>query len=480
VDINREVETKLSVPEAFVMPPLVDVKGIDHVAVRRLRLKAVYVDSEDLRLARAGTTLRHRTGEGKPIWTLKLANSSVLGLDRLELSVPGPGTRIPAGLVDLLTARLRGAPLVPTVELRTHRTSALLFDSEGSPLVDVVDDRVEVVRDGHVVTAWRELEVEQHGDDGTVAQRVVKALQTAGARIGDQTPKAIRALGHLEGPDLPAVLPVRAKDPAGDLVRRSLAAGLAGLVEHDVGVRRGTEDAVHQLRVSCRRLRSDLRSFRSLLPDPRAEGLRAELSWLAGSFGDARDTEVLRERLRTTAAVDPLCPLDLTAVDAVLATQEEQAVGRALEALRSVRYLAILQLLHDLASGPELADRAAEPCEKVFPPLVAKAWKQLLKQTKGLALLSPDDDWHQARILAKRARYTAETAQEALGKVPRAKAAKAVQTSLGLHQDAVITADRCLALAATHPELAVTCARLAERERAHVRTAREAFLVTSA
>ncbi len=478
MDINREVEIKLSVPEAFVVPPLVDVKGIDHVAVRRLRLKAVYVDTEDHRLARAGTTLRHRTGEGKPTWTLKLASSSVHGLDRLELSLPGPGTRRPPEFDDLLTARLRGAPLRQAVELRTQRASTLVFDPEGTALVEMVDDLVQVVRDGHVVIAWRELEVEQLGDDGTVAERVVKALRAAGARVGDQTPKAVRALGHLGDPDLPAVARVGPDDPAGELVKRSLAVGIAGLAEHDLGVRRGTDDAVHQLRVSCRRLRSDLRSFRSLLPDPRAEALREELSWLAGSFGDARDTEVLRERLRDTAAEDPLSPLDLTAVDALLAAEEEQAVGRALGALRSVRYLAILQLLHDLATSPEFAAGAADPCSKVLPPLVAKARKQLTKQAHRLTLLAQDDHWHRARILAKRARYIAETAQEALGTLPEAKAAKAVQTSLGLHQDAVITAERCLALAAAHPELAVTCARLAERERTHVRTAREAFLVT--
>ena len=53
-----------------------------------------------------------------------------------------------------------------------------------------------------------------------------------------------------------------------------LAAERAALVAHDLGVRRGLGDAVHQMRVSCRRLRSDLRTFRVLLEDPRIDSVR--------------------------------------------------------------------------------------------------------------------------------------------------------------------------------------------------------------
>ena len=480
---SREVETKLTVPNGFVMPHLVEVRGVDRVAVRLLRLRATYYDTEDLRLARGGTTLRYRTGEGRPGWTLKLGSVAVVGLDREELTVHGPAATVPAELRELLTARSRGARLQKVARLRTRRTSSLLYDADGKELLEVVEDEVEVLQGTAVVTAWRELEVERRPGGERVAVRVLTLLGESGARAGDQTPKAVRALGPraAEPPDLPRSRPVRRKDPAADLVRRSLADGLSLLVAHDAGVRRGLEDAVHQVRVTCRRVRSDLRTFRSLFDDPRVEELRSELAWLAGSFGAARDLEVLRARVRSTAAQDPRSPLDATEVDVLLAAQEYVAVQRALDALRSPRYLALLQLLHDVAAAPRLGPLAEERCVDVLPGLVDGAWAHLRKRARRLGPEDPDADWHRARILAKRARYAAEAARLALGAdaAKVAKAAKKAQTLLGEHQDAAVAADRVLVLAEAHPadhRLAVTCGRLAERERANVAAARLEFL----
>lgn len=475
VQTDREIETKLTVPEGFEVPPLGSVKGVDSAAVRTLRLKATYYDTADLRLARAGTTLRHRTGEGRPRWTLKV--ESVSGAGRDELSVPGPGTTVPVALQDLLTAQLRGATLQKVVELRTRRTSSLLFDTEGREVAEVVDD---------VVTSsggegWRELEVEQRPGGGKLAGRLVVLLEKAGATAGSQASKAVRALGPAAtaAPDLPDPGVVRRKDPASALVRWSLRDALRLIVEHDLGVRRDLADAVHQMRVSCRRLRSDLRTFRTLLDEPRAERLREELAWLADSFGGARDLEVLRERLRRTAGRVP--PLDVTEIDALLAAREQVAVAAALEALQSTRYLLLLQLLHDVASDPGVTELASQPCDVVLPELVERSWKHVQKRAKRLHVDDHDHLWHRARILAKRARYAAESAEVALGKEVRGQvqAAKHLQTVLGEHQDAAIAEQAMLDLADAHPadhRLAVLCGRLAERERQHVLAVRRDYL----
>ena len=68
-----ERELKLVVDAAFApsLPPVgTEVTGFEELP--SLDLRATYYDTPDLRLARYGITLRNRTGEAAPLWTLKL------------------------------------------------------------------------------------------------------------------------------------------------------------------------------------------------------------------------------------------------------------------------------------------------------------------------------------------------------------------------------------------------------------------------
>jgi hypothetical protein len=64
-----EPEAKLSVPADFLLPDLGRlIPGTVAKALPELHLDAVHYDTGDLRLARAGITVRHRTGEHAPAW----------------------------------------------------------------------------------------------------------------------------------------------------------------------------------------------------------------------------------------------------------------------------------------------------------------------------------------------------------------------------------------------------------------------------
>jgi len=248
-------------------------------------------------------------------------------------------------------------------------------------------------------------------------------------------------------------------------------------------VRRHAPDAVHQMRVACRRLRSDLRTFAPLVDPDWAGGLRDELKWLGGSLGAARDLEVQRERIARAAQADPVAPVDAPAVgriDAVLADREKHALAEVEAALAADRYAQLLERVVEAARHPALRPEADLPAEKVLTPLVAKAWRKLERAVKKLQPYGPDHDWHEVRIKAKRARYAAEAAAPALGSAAKwlGSAASSLQDLLGDHQDAVVAADTLLGIAAEHPDdlqLAVTCGRLVERERADVRRVRAEF-----
>ncbi|MEV0152116.1 CYTH and CHAD domain-containing protein [Micromonospora sp. NPDC050686] len=490
-----EEERKYAVPDDFVLPDLSGVApaGGTVVAAAPVTLVAGYLDTADLRLARSGASLRHRAGD-EPPWTVKLPTDSP-GL-RHEISRPGPAGDPPAELAGLVTVFARGAPLAPAVTVRTERHAYEVRDADGRVLAELVDDRVTVLDPaGRSTDAFRELEVERKGGDRALLDRIGAVLTGAGARGGEFVPKHVRALGEAARgePDLvpPAELP--AKPTAGAVVTEAIRDDVARLLAHDPLVRLrapvGDDDtAVHQMRVGCRRLRSDLRTFRPLLRPGWARPLRAELKWLAEVLGPARDVEVLRDRLRRTAAADPTCPVDPAAVDrldAALAGRQETALAAVDEALRSPRYLALVDALVLAARAPRLTRRADRPARRVLPRLVARPWRKLAGGAAdggaaALDPLGPDERWHAVRKRAKQARYAAGAATPVVGRDARrlAKALARIQDLLGEHQDAAVAARTWAELAGQHPDdhrLAVEAGRLLERERQTVRRARAEF-----
>ena len=115
-------------------------------------------------------------------------------------------------------------------------------------------------------------------------------------------------------------------DPAGLVIREALERGLDRIRANEPGVRQGDVEGVHRLRTTTRRLRSELRLFRGLVDDGWAEGLEAELKWLARGLGDVRDLDVLQVRLQATSG-------ELSdALAALFATLQgrRDAAGRAL------------------------------------------------------------------------------------------------------------------------------------------------------
>jgi CHAD domain-containing protein len=490
-----EEERKYLADPTFRLPDLTGAltEGGEVVAQPRVTLTATYYDTDDLRLARAGVSLRHRRGDAKP-WTVKLPADHP-GV-RHEISRSGRAGTAPTALVALVAAWARGRTLRPATVVRTVRTAYDLRAADGTVLAEVADDEVSVLDGRDVRATFREIEVERKAGDRTLLDRVGDVLTEAGATIGDFIPKHVRALGAAATapPDLtpPAHLPP--KPSAGDVVTEAIRRGAERIFAHDPLVRLGAathddDTAVHQMRVGCRRLRSDLRTFAPLLAGDWVEHLREELRWFAGVLGGARDAEVLRERLHRTAATDPLSPPDPTAVaaiDAALVARHERALDEVAAAMRSARYFALLDALVDTARAPRLAPQAGQPATKLLPRLVARPWRRLAFGAKGvggatdLDPTAPDGAWHAVRINGKKARYAVDAVATVIdGEAPGlAKALANVQTLLGDHQDAAVAAQTWVDIARQQPgdhALAVTAGRLFERERAAVREARAGF-----
>ncbi len=463
---HREVERKLRVHALFRMPVLVGqvpglagttvdtgIARVDHSPT--VQMRAVYHDTEDLRLIRWGVTLRRREGGSDEGWHLKLpvegAGEGVRDEMRLPLAAGEVGN-VPSAIRDVVTALARRNPLVPVATLQTARTAHVLFDADGTAVAELVDDVVSIM-DGDVVAGrFRELEVEALTGDATVLDPVVDLLLAHGAMPGTSS-KAGSALGPAAKgpPDVPEPVPATPDDPAGDAVHAHLLTHVRRFLLQDVRVRRDLPDSVHQMRVAARRLRSGLRVFSPLVEDEWSRHLRDELGWAASELGLSRDSEVLLARLDEHA--DELEQQDAARIhehiDPVMRRKVEQGRQEALEALRSERHLSLLDALVDAANHPRLAPAAAAPARDALPPLFEKSWRKLRREVKALTLDSPSEEWHETRITAKRARYAAEVLAPVFGSPAKdlAAALSGVTEHLGEHQDAYVAQETVRELA---------------------------------
>ncbi|MCX4580076.1 CYTH and CHAD domain-containing protein [Streptomyces sp. NBC_01571] len=465
---KRETERKYEAPSAddtAWLPDLTSVDGIASVVGEGPdELDAVYYDTDDLRLVGASATLRRRTGGADAGWHLKLPMS---GDSREEVRAPLSDT-IPVTLRDLALSRTRGGDLRPVVRIRSTRSTQHLVGPEGTVLAELSLDRVRAesllaksTRAAH--TSWTEMEVELAQDvDPALLDVVDKALRKNGIDRAHNSSKLARALEETGTGAAPL-----SRERVEDVVPGSAAEDVLGyvnaqvhsLVDLDPAVRRGLPDSVHRMRVTCRRLRSTLRTHRAVLAREVTDPIREELKWLGGELGAERDQEVLMERLDARIGALPR-ELVLGPVDARLrvwnVSRSSEARQRTLDALRSPRYLALLNSLTKLTKQPPLRRKAAREPERVLVKAILKEFDQLARRVSHALELSPgkerDTALHQARKAAKKTRYATEAARASLGKPAKrlGRRVKAVQKVLGEHQDSVVARDvlRNLALAA--------------------------------
>jgi CHAD domain-containing protein len=440
-----ETERKYEADPGIILPPLV---GLPHVAQEtdpeEFLLEAEYFDTDDLRLLRAGITLRRRRGGDDAGWHLKLP---VGPESRTELHVPlGRGTSVPAELTRLVRAHARTAPLHPVARIATTRRRRILLDESGTSLAEVVDDDVSAQSLGHAtaMSRWREVEVELTGGGRLLLAAADDRLRRAGLRVAGRSAKLELALADR----LPAAVPpprLTVGSKAGEVVLAYLRTQSDVLKAADPQVRRDEPDAIHQMRVTSRRLRSTLQSFTTVLTGSDTVHLRAELRWLGQVLGEARDGEVLTGHLADLLAEVPaelvLGPVPATVTE-FLAPRDAAARRAVLRTLDSKRYLALLDELDGLLAEPPLAAGAGRPAATLREP-VAHSYRRLRKRI-GRAAGQPagearDTAFHEARKAAKRARYAADVLVPVTGTSARrfAKRMKKIQSVLGDHQDTV-------------------------------------------
>lgn len=438
-----EVEIKLQVPPS-ALPAVRAAMRRGRCATTRLR--AIYFDTPEQSLARAGWALRLRLEGRRWVQTLKGPADGVLSRIEHEV-VLGTAQREPPALdiarhapcegFDALTQVLGegAAALAPVFETDVRRTHRIVRSAGAA--VELALDAGSVTC-GEARAAVCELEFELKG--GEVAALTALASRWAG-RHGlwlDTQTKAERgwllARGQPSAPATMAQAPTldAAMSPDAAL-RASVRAVLAQVLPNASALAAGRHSAehVHQLRVGLRRLRSIWREFGAWTTALDAALVERTALWFK-ALGGARDVDALAAsllpQLQQAAGAPPLV------LPAASAAEDPGALFRDPATTRDL--LALLAFAHGAASVGAAATSPTD-LRALATPALARLHRRLRRAGKAFDALD-DEARHRARKQLKRLRYCAECLSSLWPDKPWAeylRRLKKAQDALGAFQD---------------------------------------------
>jgi triphosphatase len=417
-----EIELKLDLPAS-------QLAGLERLSLlkdaapdKEKTLLSVYYDTDKQKLRKNGLSLRVRRTKGHHVQTIKKRRGRSAGLferNEWESDLVGRQPDFDAAhgtaLGPLLNGKLR-RDLKPVFETRVRR-KVYPIRRDGSAIELSVDKgKVEAAGQSSPLC---EIELElKDGEPAGLFEVAHELGQALPVRLASKS-KAERGY-ELIGKEKPA--PVKAEPIAltpdvnwATAFRIIARACLYQVVANEPALRRDDHEAVHQMRVGIRRLRTAISLFSDMLDGPQTEAMKSEFKWLAGELGPARELDVFITRVVKTAEQKDGKGSELGAVSQDFRSRRELALAKAAQAVASERFR---RLVLDAAAWIEIGDWTHNDDEFVAslrqrPVTDAAAQelrrrnKKIRKQGARLAKLDPRQR-HKLRIGAKKLRYATE------------------------------------------------------------------------
>jgi len=421
--MNLEVELKLAIrrealDQARAHPSLEPLRDGTE---RTLTLSTTYYDTRGCALRSHGVALRMRRVDEHWVQSVKGAGGAHAGMHRreeYEWPVTSPRIDRPKLATTPWAAVFAGSvPLQPLFRTEIVRVEQPLRFSDGTRAV-LCFDRGRV-RAGRRQLPLCEIEIELVEGD---LRRLYEAALALAADLPLSIASASKAQRGYELALSIARQPVRAApvELRGNMgVPTALAAlgaeclGQVGSNAESIAVGVG-DDFLHQLRVGVRRLRSLLRLVERELGNEAIDALVAELRWLGGELGPARDWDVFATDSVATA---------LAAIHDVRLRKDagrlryrvtrtrgmrRKAANAAIASGRFTRLMLSAGLLFaSLQSGVYGAGATGRDARTFEREMLGEQAHKLRKRGKRVRT-APPAERHRVRIAAKKLRYTAE------------------------------------------------------------------------
>ena len=410
------------------------------------------LDTPSRAITGARHALRIRAIGERHILTLKGPNAGAEGVhEREELEAPleGPPQRNADGSYD---------PRDWPVEIGAQ-TQALAHGEPLGPLLYVqVERRLWTVRrsgrvvgelaldSGEIIAAWRreplhELELELKGSGvRSDLDMLSAALRKALPLTPEPRSKSQRGLALLRH----ARWAFDGYTPLEAAVRHAVRGYLRALLQSQRRViEEGDADAIHDMRVATRRIRSALQAFEGagVFPDKALRSLRRRLSAVADELGEIRDLDIFLKRVSEWVGADDGRARDLEPLRDLLAGRRLAGYERLIARLRKRKHARLTRDLTRFVSKPAPTP-AGHGCALVRHFAGSALWPRyetILRYETVIADADPPT-LHQLRIACKRLRYVLEIFATPLGKgaQPVRKALTAAQSYLGDMQDLTV------------------------------------------
>lgn len=455
--ISEFVPVTLAVTEGALhaLPRLLRAKSLRPSRPTARRWRFVYWDTPDLRVYRARSALvlvRRGRGPWLQRYYRELYNRRLL-IAPDAASVNGvPDTRLFGN--PGMNGELR--PHAERDVMRTIRTIRLPDEGE----VSLSIDRGRACAVGPT-RHWRPiLEVELALLAGSAEQlyelatMIVDELPGARLLFGSEAERAYRALaGARAQPRTARGVDADPREPLARLVANATAECVAQIADNVDEARRGFDgEALHQLRVGVRRLRSIARIAPETGLAPLPEDVRARVKWLWKLLGEARDWDVFMTQTlpEFRRIVEPRCADQFETVAAALREASHAKANRALHG--KPFQLAMLALARwNTYHDREGASQAKASSRRLAQRLLSAREARLFRRGGHVGRQSRAT-LHELRVRVKRLRYVGEFLaalfdREASGRYLKRLAA--IQTVLGRLNDLVV-GERLAHVVASH------------------------------
>ncbi|SCW72853.1 Inorganic triphosphatase YgiF, contains CYTH and CHAD domains [Sphingobium faniae] len=398
-NVANEVELKLDLTSEAA--DALEASGLFPGAPKVVAHYALYFDTPEHDLARAGLSLRVRRNDETRIQTIKADGGSAAGMfvrsewERAaedDRPILDDATPIPA---------LLGEKVARIAPLFTVENERRLWAGDG---IEIALDRGRIFA-GEREMPIHEVELEQKSGDPAALfalARRINAVAPVHLGVLSKAARGYRLLGPAPAATKAGPVKLTNSMNAADAFQEIARACLHHFrLNVPLVLDRQDATALHQARVALRRLRSALSIHKPMLGKDGGAALNGELRWLAGELAHARDLDVLIAR----AEGEPLRDRLLSArtevyANAIAALRSERARGLIIDTAEWIE-------IGDWRAGAEGEGLRALPAGLFAARALDRFRRKVRKGGRDLEELD-DEARHDVRKAAKKLRYAAE------------------------------------------------------------------------